>query len=173
MNRFPYPVSLVWRGATIENGLHTILVDDLQHEWHIATQNGHSFEVVKRDTDDVVDYFTIAAQEGGMEVVVEVGPHERSPRYKAKVLNGFPHPVSLYWVRDKDKVDTRELMVELLQDVYHFDTTLGHRFVVVKIETGEVVDSFEITGGDPGRHFVVSVGPSGSKIRNYDEADEL
>jgi hypothetical protein len=173
LNHFPYPVSLVWRGETLDDGVQTILADELPNEWHIATQNGHIFEVVKRGTDKVVDYFRIATPEGGMEVVVDVGPHERSPPFRAKVLNGFPFPVSLYWVRDQDKVDTRVLMEELLQGVYHFDTSLGHRFAIVKLETGEVVDSFEIEGGDPGRHFVVSVGPSGSKIPNNGNADEL
>ena len=33
---------------------------------------------------------------------------------------------------------------------------LGTDLDIVKIETGEVVDLFEVTGGDPGRRFIVS-----------------
>ena len=33
---------------------------------------------------------------------------------------------------------------------------LGTDLDIVKIHTGEVVDLFEVTGGDPGRCFIVS-----------------
>ena len=143
-------------------------MDDLLETdvWHLNTQNGHSFEVVKRGTDDVVDYFTIAAPERDLDVRFDVGPDENPPPFKAKILNGFPYPVSLYWVRDQDEEHTRELVGNSLPDVHEFDTFLGHRFEIVKIDSGEVVNSFEITGGDPGRHFIASVRPAFDEIPN-------
>ena len=164
LNRFPYPVSLVWR-SDLDDGLSTIVVDDVPDVWHLTTQDGHRFDVVKRGTDEVVDYFKIIMEESDMEVVVEVGPHERSPPFRVKVLNGFPYPVSLYWVGDQDKAHTRELMMESLQDVNKFESFPGHRFLIAERDSGEVVDSFEIMRGDLGQPFIFYVGPSSSKIR--------
>ena len=164
LNRFPYPVSVVWI-SDLDDGLPSIVVDDLRDVWHLTTKDGHRFDVVKRGTDEVVDYFKIIKAGNDMEVVVEVGPKERSPPFRVKVLNGFPYPVSLYWVGDQDKAHTRELMMESLQDVNKFESFPGHRFLIAERDSGEVVDSFEIMRGDLGQPFIVYVGPSSSKIR--------
>ena len=157
-------MSVVWR-SDLDDGLPSIVLDDLRDVGHLITQDGHRFDVVKRGSDEVVDYFKIIKEESDMEVVVQVGPHERSPPFRVKVLNGFPNPVSLYWVGDQDKAHTRELMIESLQDVNKFESFPGHRFIIVERDSGEVVDSFESMDGDSGQPFIVYVGPSSSKIR--------
>lgn len=171
VNQFPYPVSLVWRNEGQDDEPLSIVVDDLPDVWTIATNAGHRFEVVKRGTDEVVDYFLI---DKGFEVVVNVGPFERSPSdgIRATLVNSFPFPVSLYWIKYEDDGQERELMVESLSDVYDFQSTIGHAFVVVKLDSGEDVDSFEITGGESNRDFVFSVGSSVSKIPNKGHTDD-
>lgn len=172
-NQFPFPVSLVWR-KEVHDDEPQIVVDDLPVEWDVATNDGHRFEVVKRGTDDVVDYFQITKADRGFEVVVNVGPFERAPfrAIRATLANSFPYPVSLYWIRYEDGGHARELMMQSISDVYQFQTSIGHEFVVVKIDSGEVLDSFEITSGDDDRDIIISVGPSVSKIPNKGSADD-
>ena len=170
LNYFPYPVSLVWRDEMLEDEPATVVVDDfLEDDWDLDTQNGHRFEIFKRGTDEVVDYFQVITADEDTEFVIEIGPQERC---SAKVRNSFPYPVSLYWVSDEDEVQTRELVTDSLGDVGEFESFRGHRFEVVKLETGEVVDSFELMGGDQGRDCIVSVGLSASQIANDGNANE-
>lgn len=172
-NQFPFPVSLIWRKEVYDDEPQ-ILVDDLPNEWEMATNDGHRFEVVKRGTNEVVDFFQIKKAVKAFEVVVNVGPLERTPfqGIRAMLANGFPYPVSLYWIKHEGDEQARELMVESLSNVYEFQTTIGHEFVVLKLDSGEVVDSFEITGGDADRDISISVGPSLSKTPNKGHADD-
>ena len=141
----------------------TVVVDNLIEDDLVYSHNGHRFEVFKQGTDAVVDYFQVITEDENTEFVIEIGPLERC---SAKILNGFPYPVSLYWVSDQDELQTRELVKRLLKDVYEFESFRGHRFEIVELETGEVVRSFEMRSGDHGRDCIVLVGPSGSKIPN-------
>ena len=74
--------------------------------------NEHGFEILKRGTDEVVDYSEIATPDGDLKIRINVGHDENPPQFRAKTLNAFPYPVYLDGVRDQDEVHTREFAGE-------------------------------------------------------------
>jgi hypothetical protein len=127
------------------------------------TSVGHRFEIVKKDTGEVVDYFVVHEAGEGGKYIFTVGPNRDAvEKIPAKIENHFPFPVSLYWIDHEDEARPRFVLEEFLGNVYEVETMPGHQFEVLKVDTGEIVASFQVSETDllVEHEIVISVGPS-------------
>ena len=165
-------MSLYWVDEDDENNPKSLLEAVLGNSHHMYSSVGHRFEIVKKDTGDVVDSFVVNEGGEGGKYIFAVGPNRVAvEKIPAKIENHFPYPVSLYWIDHEDEARPRFVLEELLGNVYEVETMPGHQFEVLKVDTGEVVASFQVSESDRDHEIVISVGPMNEEPQDGEVAE--
>lgn len=90
---------------------------------------------------------------------------------RAIIENKFTYPVTFMWINfDEEGNRDPHIIDEVMEERTELNSVLGHEFIVVNKETGEIVHTFQVADQDEDGtegEFHVTVGPH--KQRSADE----
>eukprot|EP00545_Synedropsis_sp_CCMP1620_P005424 CAMPEP_0119015792 /NCGR_PEP_ID=MMETSP1176-20130426/11634_1 /TAXON_ID=265551 /ORGANISM="Synedropsis recta cf, Strain CCMP1620" /LENGTH=463 /DNA_ID=CAMNT_0006969113 /DNA_START=131 /DNA_END=1522 /DNA_ORIENTATION=+ len=73
-NYFPYPVDLYWLDAESPYRERVLMQENLEEVFEMDSTIGHEFEIIKKDTSEVIHYFEVAEPDEDGEFIFVVGP---------------------------------------------------------------------------------------------------
>lgn len=163
-NDFPYPVSLHWWDDDDTDNPKVVLEEVLGRSHQMYSSVGHRFDIVQQDTGVVVDHFELDDARKGGSYFFHVGPQKKTTttteeKIPATIENNFPYPVSLYWIDHEEDNRPRFVLEEVLDKVHHMNTMSGHQFEVRKVDTEELVATFQVNETDSNEVIVIKIGP--------------